>query len=324
MKRTYLLAGSVLASVLALAACGSSGSSNKTSAPATSAPATNASTPASGASGGSGSFPAGPGSITVGSADFTESTLLADIYADAMSAKGVKVNKHLNIGERPIYMKALNDGSIDYIPEYSGSILSYLDASATAKTPTDVYSALQQKLGSNLAALQYAQAQDSDTITVTKATVQKYHLTSIADLAPVASKLTLGAPAQFKTRPDGVPALKSVYGVTFGRFTPLQAGGAITVTALKNGTIDAADIFSTDSSIAQNNFVSLTDPKSMFAAQNIVPIATKAKLTQPMVDASNAVSAKLDTKTLADLVAKASSGDPDQVAKQWLASVNLG
>ena len=323
MKRTYLLAGSALASVLALAACGSSGSSSKTSAPVTSAPATSAA--ASGpASGGTGSFPAGPGSITVGSADFTENTLLADIYADAMAAKGVKVSKHLNIGERPIYMKALNDGSIDFIPEYSGSILSYLDASATAKTPTDVYSALQQKLPSTQAALQYAQAQDSDTITVTQATAQKYHLTSIADLASVASKLTLGAPAQFKTRPDGVPALKSVYGVTFGRFTPLQAGGAITVTALKNGTIDAADIFSTDSSIAKNNFVSLTDPKSMFAAQNIVPIANKAKLTQPMVDASNAVSAKLDTKTLADLVAKASSGDPDQVAKQWLASVNLG
>ena len=321
MKRTYLLAGGVLASALALAACGSSGSSNKTSAPATSAPAATSSTPASG---GSGSFPAGPGSITVGSADFTENTLLADIYADAMSAKGVKVSKHLNIGERPIYMKALNDGSIDFIPEYSGSILSYLDASATAKTPPDVYSALQQKLGSNLAALQYAQAQDSDTITVTQATAQKYNLKSIADLAPVASKLTLGAPAQFKTRPDGIPALKSVYGVTFGRFTPLQAGGAITVTALKGGTIQAADIFSTDSSIAKNNFISLTDPKSMFAAQNIVPIANKAKLTQPMVDASNAVSAKLDTKTLADLVAKASSGDPDQVAKQWLASVNLG
>jgi osmoprotectant transport system substrate-binding protein len=320
MKRTYLLAAGVLASVLALAACGSSGSSSKTTSPATSAAATTASpteTP-------TGAYPAGPGSLTVGSAGFTENVLLADIYGDAMSAKGVKVSKHLNIGERPIYMKALDDGSIDFIPEYTGSILSFLDASATAKTPSDVYAALQQKLDPKQVALQYAAAQDSDTITVTQATVQKYHLKSIADLAPVASKLTLGAPAQFKTRPDGVPALKSVYGVTFGRFTPLEAGGAITVTALKNGTIDAADIFSTDSSIAKNSFVSLTDPKSMFAAQNIVPIVTKSKLTQPMVDACNAVSAKLDTKTLASLVDKASSGDPDKVAKDWLASVGLG
>ncbi len=322
MKRTYLLAAGVLASVLALAACGSSGSSSKTTSPATSPAATTAS-PTETATG-AGGYPAGPGSLTVGSAGFTENVLLADIYGDAMSAKGVKVSKHLNIGERPIYMKALDDGSIDFIPEYSGSILSFLDASATAKTPGDVYAALQQKLDPKQVALQYAAAQDSDTITVTHATAQKYHLTSIGDLASVASKLTLGAPAQFKTRPDGVPALKSVYGVTFGRFTPLEAGGAITVTSLKNGTIDAADIFSTDSSIAKNGFVSLTDPKSMFAAQNIVPIVTKSKLTQPMVDACNAVSAKLDTKTLASLVAQASSGDPDKVAKDWLASVGLG
>ena len=322
MKRTYLLAAGVLASVLALAACGSSGSSSKTTSPATSAAATTAS-PTETATG-AGGYPTSPGSLTVGSAGFTENVLLADIYGDAMSVKGVKVSKHLNIGERPIYMKALNDGSIDFIPEYTGSILSFLDASATAKTPSDVYTALQQKLDPKQVALKYAAAQDSDTITVTQATAQKYHLTSIGDLASVASHLTLGAPAQFKTRPDGVPALKSVYGVTFGRFTPLEAGGAITVTSLKNGTIDAADIFSTDSSIAKNNFVSLGDPKSMFAAQNIVPIVNKSKLTQPMVDACNAVSAKLDTKTLASLVDKASSGDPDKVAKDWLSSVGLG
>src|SRR5262249_30493417 len=112
MKRTYLLAAGVLASVLALAACGSSGSSSKTTtSPATSPAATTAS-PTETATGASG-YPAGPGSLTVGSAGFTENVLLADIYGDAMSAKGVKVSKHLNIGERPIYMKALDDGSID-------------------------------------------------------------------------------------------------------------------------------------------------------------------------------------------------------------------
>jgi len=99
----------------------------------------------------------------------------------------------------------------------------------------------------------------------------------------------------------------------------------VTVTALKNGTIDAADIFSTDGSIAANNFVTLTDDKSMFAAQNIVPIFSDSKLTQAMTDACNAVSAKLDTKTLADLDAQIAGGkDPDAVAKAWLSSVGLG
>ena len=109
---------------------------------------------------------------------------------------------------------------------------------------------------------------------MTKATAQKDHLTSIADLAPIASHLTFGAPAAFQTRPDGIPALKRVYGVTFGNFTALSASGTVTVTALKNGTIDAGDIFSTDPSFAADGFVALTDPKNMFAAQNVTPIVS--------------------------------------------------
>jgi osmoprotectant transport system substrate-binding protein len=322
MKRSYVPVVAVLGAVATvLTACGSSGQSTR---PINTQPK---STPISSPAGTQSpvTYPDKPGEITIGSADFPESTLLADIYADAMTAKKVKVTKKLNIGERPLYMKALQDGSIGMIPEYSGSILTFLDPKATAKSPEDVFAALKTAAeAKGLVALQYAAAQDSDTITVTKATADKYHLTSIADLKPVASKLTFGAPAQFKTRADGIPALKSVYGVVFGRFTPLQAGGTITVTALKNGSIDAGDIFSTDPSIAKNNFVSLQDPQNMFAAQNIVPLVSKDKLTQPMVSVCNDVSAKLDTKTLADLVAQVAGGkDPDAVAKEWLSSVNL-
>lgn len=311
MKRSFAIAA-ILAASLGLAACSSSGGNGGSSN--------------SSSSGGSTSAGAGAGSITIGSADFPESVLLADIYGDAMSSKGVNVTKKLNIGERPIYTKALEDGSIGAFPEYSGSILDYLDTTATAKTPDAVLAALKTVGATKgLTPLNYASAQDNDTITVTKATADKYHLTSIADLASVAKNLTFGAPAGFRTRADGIPALKSVYGVTFGTFTPLAAGGTVTQTALKNGTIDAGDIFSTDGSIAANNFVSLADPKSMFAAQNIVPIFVQSKLTQTMTDACNAVSAKLDTKTLATLDAQVAAGqDPDAVAKAWLTSVGLG
>lgn len=319
MKRIHLALIAVPAAAV-LAACGSSGSSAKSNSSSAGGGSSSSSSAAGGA------LPTAPGSVTIGSAQFPESVLLADIYGDAMSAKGVSVSKHLNIGERAVYIAALKDGSIGAVPEYTGSILDYLDTTATQKTPAEVYTALQtQAASSNFALGSYAQAQDSDTITVTKATADKYHLTSIADLASVAGKLTLGAPAQFKTRADGVPALKSVYGVTFGSFTVTAAGGTATVTALKNGSIDAADIFSTDSSIVKNGFVSLTDPKSMFAAQNIVPLFAKKVLTQPMLDAVNAVSAKLDTATLAKLVAEVGDGqDPDSVAKTWLKGQGLG
>lgn len=317
MKRTTLLTAAALGLSLVLSACGTSGSSATTST----GPAPSGSV----AAGVPSDLPSEPGSITVGSADFPENQLLAEIYAQAMAAKGVKVTKKLNIGERGAYMAAMKDGSIDFIPEYTGSILTFFDNATTAKAPQDVYAALQQKAApQGLVALNFAEAQDSDTITVTKATADKYQLTSIADLKDVAGKLTFGAPAQFQTRADGIPALKSVYQVVFGKFTPLKAGGTITVTALRNGSVDAADIFSTDPAIVKYDLVSLKDPKSMFAAQNIVPLVTKSKLTKPMADACNAVSAKLDTAGLAKLVAKVADGeDSATVAKDWLSTNGL-
>jgi osmoprotectant transport system substrate-binding protein len=294
-----------------LAACGSSSKSSSSTSATTSAPQASASTAAT------------AGSLTVGSADFTESTLLADIYADALKAKGVSITKKLNIGERSVYWKAMQDGSIDFFPEYNGSILYFLDPSATAKSTPAVTEALSPVLGASLTALNPAPAQDSDTITVTKATAQKDHLSSIADLAPVASHLTFGAPAAFQTRPDGIPALERVYGVKFGHFTALSASGTVTVTALKDGTIDSGDIFSTDPSFAADGFVALADPKNMFAAQNVTPIVASAKLTATIKDTANAVSAKLTTPILAQLDAQVGTGDPDAVAQKWLASVGL-
>lgn len=304
---TVMLAAIITAT---LAACSSSKGSSGSST----------STGASGTTSGSSSA----GALTVGSADFTESALLADIYADSLQAKGVSITKKLDIGERSVYWKAMQDGSINFFPEYNGSILDFLSPTATAKSTTAVDAALQGVLGSQFTVLNAAEAQDSDTITVTKGTAAKDHLTSIADLASVASHLTFGAPAAFQTRPDGIPALKRVYGVTFGNFTALSASGTVTVTALKDGTIDAGDIFSTDPSFAADGFVALADPKNMFAAQNITPIVATDKLTSTIKDTVNAVSAKLTTAILAQLDSQVGTGDPDAVAKQWLTSVGLG
>ncbi len=100
-------------------------------------------------------------------------------------------------------------------------------------------------------------------------------------------------------------------------FKPLDTGGPVTVAALKNGQVDAADIFSTDPSIAANNFVMLTDPKSNFAAQNVLPLVNKAKATDGVKSTLNAISAKLDTAGVRRLVVKVITNkeDPDAVAK---------
>jgi len=297
--------GSVLA--VAIAACG--GSSN---------PVTPTGSPASGSS-------APADTIVIGSANFQESTLLAHIYAEALKAKGVKVSTKLNIGAREAYIPGLQDGSIDLIPEYSGVLLQYFDKNATAVSSEDVYQALQSALPANLIVLEQSQAQDKDSVAVTTATAGKYKLTSIADLAGHAGSLVFGGPPEFKTRPDGVPGLKRVYDVTFGQFKTLDAGGPLSVNALKNGQVDAADIFTTDPSIEKNDFVVLQDPKNLYTAQNVLPLINKAKASQTVTSALNAVSAKLDTKTLTDLLGKVyDKQDPNAVAKAWLAQVGLG
>lgn len=264
-------------------------------------------------------------SIVVGSANFQENVLLANIYAEALKAKGVNVSTKLNIGSREAYIPGLKDGSIDLIPEYSGVLLQYFDKAATAVSSDDVFAALQEAVPADLTVLDQSTAEDKDAIVVTKDTATKNNLTSIADLAPVAGKMTLGGPPEFQTRPDGVPGLKKNYGVTFGSYKSLDAGGPLTVNALKNGQIDAADIFTTDPAITANNFVVLEDPKNNFAAQNVLPLINKAKATDAVTSALNAVSAKLDTNTLIDLLTKVVSDkqDPNAVAKDWLSSAGL-
>jgi osmoprotectant transport system substrate-binding protein len=127
--------------------------------------------------------PAKGASLTVGSANFPENEILADIYADALQAAGAKVTKKLNIGSREKYIPGLKDGSIDLIPEYNGVLLQYFDKSAKATTSDDVFAALQKAVPATLTVLNQSQAQDADAIVVTKQTADKYGLTSIADLA---------------------------------------------------------------------------------------------------------------------------------------------
>jgi osmoprotectant transport system substrate-binding protein len=282
------------------------------------------------ANNGSGSSGSGGGTpsqtIVVGSANFTESQILAEIYAQALQAKGVQVDKKLNIGSRETYIPALQDGSIDLLPEYTGTLLQYIDKTATATAPDEVYSALQKAVPSTLTVLDKAAAEDKDAVVVTQETAAKYNAKSIADLAPHCGEVVFGGPSEFQTRPDGIPGIAKTYNCNFKSYQSLDAGGPLTVGALKNGDVQAADIFTTDASIPANNFVVLEDPKSNFAAQNIVPLINKAKASPEVSAALNAVTAKLTTEELTALNAEAASDtkpSPETVAKNWLSKQGL-
>jgi osmoprotectant transport system substrate-binding protein len=243
--------------------------------------------------------PSATGSVVVGSANFPEDELLAQIYVDALQAKGIKVTPKFNIGAREVYYPEVVKGAITIIPDYNGALLTTsVDKTSTAKSTADVNAALKAKLPSSVEILNSAPAQDKDSITVTQATATKYHLQAISDLAPVAKNFIIGGPSEFKTRADGIVGLKNVYGLTFKSFQPLDESGPITITALQGGKVQAADVFTTTPQIITDHFVSLADPKNMFAAQNVTPLVYKKGVNSTIVSTLNAVSAVLTTDAL--------------------------
>ncbi|MFH8801363.1 ABC transporter substrate-binding protein [Streptomyces sp. NPDC017936] len=269
------------------------------------------------------------GTVVVGSNNFAESILLADIYGEALKAKGIKVSYKPNIGSRETTYGLLKNGSLTVLPEYNGSLLAYLDPKAEQKSAEAVNAAAKAKLDAKLTLLESSPAEDKDSVAVNQETAKKYGLTAestLADLKDVAPELVLGGSPEFQTRQQGMVGLEKVYGVKFKSFKALDAGGPLTQAALKKNTVQAADIFTTDPTITKEKFVVLNDPQNLFGFANVTPLVYKSGLPQEGVDALNAVSAKLDTKTLLDLdyQVQLESKDPLDVAKAWLKSVGLG
>ncbi|HBV2988415.1 TPA: ABC transporter substrate-binding protein [Klebsiella pneumoniae] len=257
--------------------------------------------------------------VIVGSADFPESQLLGTIYAGALEAQNIPVEKKLNIGSREVYIPALLDGSITLIPEYSGALLSYLDAKNAAHGSEDVARELAAKLPEKVKMLQISQAQDIDVLAVTQKTADKYKLKTIADLQPVASQLVLGGPAEWKTRHEGLSGLRDVYGLNFKNFKVLDVGGPLMLSAMKNNQVQVADLLSTSPAIKKDRLVVLEDTKHLFAAQNIVPIVASEALNDAVTTTLNKVSAQLTTEDLIDMNEKiAEFVSIDDIAHQWL------
>jgi osmoprotectant transport system substrate-binding protein len=315
IKRTTAAASAAALTGAVLAGCSSSSSSN----------------PLTG-----GGASASAGSVTVGSDNFLESVLLADIYGQALAAKGYKVSYKLNIASREVTYGLLKSGAITLKPEYNGALLAYLDTLAKTTSPqtsTDqVDAAITKELDPSLEILNPSTAQDNDTLTVSKSTASKYSLktgSSIADLVTALNggPVSIGAAAEFQTRYQGILGLEQAYGLKASQITfkSLDAGGTLTETALSQGAVGSGDLFTTDPTITQNGLVTLADPKNIFGLQNVLPLANKAALNSTGVAALNAVDAKLDSATLLALDVKTQTDkqDPATVAKAWLSSQGL-
>lgn len=263
-----------------------------------------------------------PDVIAIGSGNFTESQLLAEIYALALRDAGVQVENPVAIGSREAYFPALQDGSVDLIPDYSGALLTYLDQEATAVEPDDVYAGLQAALPPGLVLGERSEAENKDAVVVTRETADRLGLRSIADLAPHCPDMAFGGGPEFQTRPDGIPGLVRDYGCAFGDYRSLDSGGVLTVAALSSGAVQAANLFTTDPALEQNDFVPLADPAENFSAQNVVPVLAERKAAPEVRAVLDRISAALSTEELLAMNVEAAGPDKPAlrtVAADWLA-----
>jgi osmoprotectant transport system substrate-binding protein len=266
---------------------------------------------------------AAKGTITVGGFAFSEGSVLAELYGQALQHAGYTVNFKLNLGNREVVAPALKSGQIDMYVGYAATDLEFYDGGAGEATGDAV--ATTAKLNShlsslNLVALTPSNTVDQNAFAVTKATADKYSLTKLSDLAPVASQFVLGAGPECKTRPFCLPGLQTTYGLHFKDFKTLDTDGPLTRAALKSGAIQIGLVFSSDSDLKTLGLVVLQDDKHLEAADNVVPILRTAVATDDAKTVLNNVSAKLTTADLLQMNAQVEllHQDADAVTKVWL------
>ena len=283
----------------------------------------------------SGGYSGGP--IIIGSQQYYSNEIIAELYAQMMEKTGLTVTRQYQIGQREVYLPELEAGKIHVIPEYGGNLLEYYSKtsasgsptaaatpSRTASDTTSIQDTLLRTLPHSLTVLNPAEATDQDSLTVTKATAQAHSLTSIGDLASLGRSVTIAANSEFATRPYGPKGLKAVYGVD-ASVTPVEdSGGPLTVKALTDGTVDVADIYSSDPAIGAKDLVILSDPQMLILPQNVTPLVS-ASLPAIAATAINRVSALLTPDELRSLNQR-STGEKlssKTIATDWLTSKKL-
>jgi osmoprotectant transport system substrate-binding protein len=287
------------------------------------------------ACGGAGTGGAAKPDVVVGSTNFYEQITLGELYSQVLEANGYKVTRKFNLGNREIVYPAIKSGQIDLVAEYLATLLAFVDKDGKVAKPTtdktETANGLKKALDADqLTVLDAADATDQNGFVVTKDTASSKNLKKLSDLGPFAKDMTLGGPPECPSpqRPFCIPGLKTVYGLTFKDFKPLDAGGPLTVAALEGKQIDVGLLFTSDPSIVAKNFVLLDDDKHLQLADNIAPVVRNALLQKDdgtLKRLLNSISAKLSQAELNDMNKQVAvdKADSKVVAAAWLKKQGL-
>jgi len=264
--------------------------------------------------------------VRIGSTNFPEQVILAELYGQVLEANGYRIERKLNLGNREIVAPALESGQIDMYPEYLATYLTFVskDPSLASSDPAATQKALQQALQSkNITVLDYAPAVDTNGIVVTSNFSTENNVLRVSDLVRFNDRFVLGGPPECPTRPFCLIGLQDAYGLRFKDFKALDAGGPLTVTALETGQIDVAVLFTTDANIQTKNFFLLDDDKKLQLADNVAPVIRNdlvSKAPPELKSLINGVTTKVTTRDLTDMNRQVGVDrkDAKDVATAWL------
>jgi osmoprotectant transport system substrate-binding protein len=265
--------------------------------------------------------------ITIGTKNFPEQYVLGELYRQALQAQGVPVRLKSDIGSSEIVDRALTAGSLDMYPEYIGVALSELAGRRERPASAAVaYKAAKRfEEGRGFTMLAMTPFSDSNALAVTPAFARRNRLRSIPDLGRLPGGADIGAPPEFRTRFEGLVGLRQLYGLKGLRVKALKIGDQYA--ALDSGKVDVANVFTTDGQLEKGRYVLLSDPRNLFAFQNVAPVIRQAlvtgnpKLTQTL----DAVSRKITTAAMRSMNAAVVQRheQPAAVAARFLRRVGL-
>ncbi|POH56988.1 ABC transporter substrate-binding protein [Arthrobacter glacialis] len=259
-----------------------------------------------------------------------EGALLANVYAAALNAAGVKTSVKTANETQGSLVSNLQLSSVDIVPVYSRVALADVAPALTAEATAEVLEALKTSLPDEVGILDATKAEVSDAMVVTAVTAQKHQLKSLSDLGKICDKLSMGGSAAFESADRGLAGLGSDYNCVPKTYLPLapneQPNKDSVVWSLLRDSIQVAELHRSSPAIEDNSLVVLTDPKQLFLTQNVVPLVASKKVPAEVQEVMNKVSAALTSQELTNLNRLSQDtqfGGLANVAKAWLVQQGL-
>ncbi len=290
--------------------------------------------------------------IVVGSKDFTEQFIVANMYMQVLEDAGYSVDDSLNLGGTQVAHQALVSGDISLYPEYTGTGLTEVlgiavedvqtsdsgediteDEASPEATPGEgggdmsetVFNRVQQEYQSqfDLTWLERSPANNTQALAVKREFSDEHGIVTISDLAAVADQYVISAPADFPEREDGLLGLQRVYGEGFENMEVLPVAPGLKYQALLDDQADVVLAFGTDGQIAGHDLVILEDDQGLWPPYNLAPVVRMDVLeaNDGLADLLNGVTSLLTDDVLSELnwrVDGDEKAEPADVASDWL------